>query len=189
VAPTRAEVEPDPWSVDAMLPRSGDPERPNVKVELSVLRTRSSRDLWVRGAVRGTVVRGVVNVRAALAASARASRQRSQTSAFVVVQEGREGLVQISHEARPYCGSWTGLAVFVHDATRDGVDLMVEPYVGRTPGEWVAAATTVRVGPGQALVIGGVESSDDREDRGWGLHDESSRREQVLILLQVEVLD
>ena len=183
----RARAEPDPWSVDAELPRSGDPERPNVKVELTVLETRADRELWVRGAVAGTVVRGVVNVRAALAGAARSQRQRSQITSFIVVQEGRSAAIRVSEEARPYCGAWNELAVFVHDAGPSGVELSVEPRFGRSGGD-VAAATTVRVAPGQALVIGGVDQQANVEQRGVLRHDERASRRQVLVLVQVEVL-
>src|SRR5690606_37423385 len=108
---------------DAALPRSGDPTRPNVKVELTTLDVVSSRGLFVRAAARGSVVRGVVNVRAALSAGAGQARARSRTATFVVVQAGRAATIALTDEARRWCGPWAALHVEVVRASVDGVEL------------------------------------------------------------------
>lgn len=184
-------AEPDPFDVDAMLPRSGDPARPNVKVELTVVDVVSSRGLSVRAGVRGSVVRGVVSARGSLSARGGEARARSRSSTFVVVQAGRAGTITLTDDARRWCGPYAGLHVHVVAASREGVTLALGPYVSQTAarGEVVEGATEVTLGPGEAVLLGGSSSSDEREARGLGRHDERSEARDLLVLLQVDVLD
>lgn len=186
----RAAAEPDPWSVDAALPRSGDPTRPNVKVELTTLDVVSTRGLFVRAGVRGSIVRGIVNVRAALAAGAGETRARSRTATFVIVQAGRAGAIALTDDGRRWCGPWAGLHVEVLRAGPEGVHLALAPYVAPTarPGEVVEGATEVTLQPGEAVLLGGSSSDDARETRGTGGYAERAERRELLVLLQVDVL-
>jgi hypothetical protein len=180
----------DRWSVDAHLPRSGDPAHPNVKEELSVVDVRSSDDLFVGGAVRGTVVRGIVRTRAVFAAGARSGRASSRTASFIVVQAGRSGQIQMTREARMCVGTYQGLWVHVVSAGPEGVELSLDPYVSPTarPGEHVSGAGTFRLAPGQSAVIGGFEGSRQAERRTWGSYGSSSSSQNTLVLLSVDVL-
>lgn len=199
--PSREEEPPrperDPWSIEAMLPRSGDPERPNVKVEVTTLEVASSRGLAVRGGVAGSVVRGVVDLRAA--GASREARARSSTSSFIVVQAGREGHLVVEDQARARIGLGPSQALWVHvvSAGLDGVELEVAP-VSRTtrPGERVALATRVRVAPGEAVLLGGMSQRDEREGRAVGVDrrggtatsGEASSRRELAVLLVVDVI-
>ncbi len=199
--PSREEEPPraerDPWSIEAMLPRSGDPERPNVKVEVTTLEVASSRGLAVRGRVAGSIVHGVVDLRAAGASGE--SRSRSSTSSFILVQAGSEGQLVVEDQARAWIGLGPTQALWVHvvSAGPDGVELEVAP-VSRTtrPGERVALATRVRVAPGEAVLLGGLRQSEDREGRAVGVDrrggtaasGESSSRRELAVLLVVDVI-
>ncbi len=181
----------DKWSVDAMLPRSGDPARPNVKVELSVVDVRSSRGLFVSAGVRGSLVRGVVNLRATLSARSRSGRARSRSAQMIVVQAGHVGTIQVSRQLGPFVGPHNALSVFVAGVDANGaVDLDIAPYTSTTsvPGEQLHGATRVRVLPGQAVVVGGLSSSYDAEGRSLGGYRGASGSRETLVLLSVDVL-
>ncbi len=182
--PERRAPEHDAWSVEADLPRSGDPARPNVKVELTTLEVTSTRGLVVRLGARGSVVRGVVDVRAAVSASAGETRARSRTTTFLVVQAGREGALVLSDEARRWCGPLAALHVAVLRASPDGVVHLA--LAGR--GGSADAATEVTLQPGEAVLLGGSSAEDVREGRGLGHHAERADRREVLVLLRVDVL-
>lgn len=191
----RRATEPDPrsgsWSVDAHVPRSGDPARPNVKVEVTVLDVASARELVVRGRVQGGLVRGVVDLRATFEAGAREGRARSRSSTFIVVQAGRAGAITLSDDARRLCGPYAGLHVHVVSADLGhGVTLALGAYAAPTavPGESVEGATEVTLAPGQAVVLGGVQQSDARESRGLGHHAERESSRELLVLLTVDVI-
>lgn len=174
----------DRWDVDAALPRSGDPARPNVKVALEVLRVSSERGLGIRWGARGSLSHGVVSLRAALAASAEATRSRSATSTFIIVQAGREGLLALTADARRWCAPLSGLHVVVVRATPEGaVEL---DLVGRGGG--VEAATSVTLMPGQAVVLGGSREERADERRGLGGHEDRTMSDETLVLLAVEVI-
>ncbi|MCO5168994.1 MAG: hypothetical protein M9894_21850 [Planctomycetes bacterium] len=185
-----ARAEPDPFSVEAALPRSGDPARPNVKVELTVVDVLSERGLAVRAGVRGSVVRGVVNARAALSAGAGQARARTRSSTFIVVQAGRAGAISLTDEARRWLGPWAALEVHVLGAGPEGVRLAVGPYVAPAarPGEVVAGGTEVTLAPGEAVLLGGASQRDDREARGLGGYAERSEARDLVVLLHVDVL-
>lgn len=183
------QAEPDPWSIDAELPRSGDPLRPNVKVELTVVDVASARELVVRGRVQGGVVRGVVDLRAAFEAGAREGRARSRTSTFIVVQAGRAGTLALSDDARRLCGPYAGLHVHVLGASEDGVRVAIGAYAAPTAlGDTVEGATEVTLAPGQAVLLGGTTEEDARESRGLGHHAEREGARQLIVVLQVDVL-
>lgn len=186
-----ARAEPDPFDIDAALPRSGDPARPNVKVELTVVDVVSSRGLSVRAGVRGSVVRGVVSARAALSASGGEARARSRSSTFIVVQAGRAGTLTLTDDARRWCGPYAGLHVHVVRASPEGVTVALGPYVSETAvrGEVVEGAAEVSLGPGEAVLLGGSSSSQEGESRGLGRHDERAAARDLVVLLQVEVLE
>jgi hypothetical protein len=192
LAPERrpAAVEPDPWSIEGALPRSGDPARPNVKVELTTLDVVSSRGLVVRAGARGSIVRGVVDVRAAVSASAGETRARSRTATFIVVQAGSAGSITLTDEARRWCGPWVGLHVEVLGASPAGVRVAIAPYVSPTArrGEVVEGATEVTLQPGEAVLLGGSSTDDARETRGTGGFAERAERRELLVLLRVDVL-
>src|SRR5438552_1931244 len=71
--------EPDPFDIDSALPRSGDPARPSVKVEVKVVDVVSDRGIAIRGGVRGSIVQGVLDLRAGIDAGAGSVRARSST--------------------------------------------------------------------------------------------------------------
>lgn len=180
----------DRWSVEAMLPRSGDPQHPNVKVDLSVMDVRSHDALWVSAGVRGSIVRGVINLRAAFSAGSERGRHKSQATSFIVVQAGREGMIQFTQEARFSVGTYQGLRVLVHRASPEGVDLELAPYVSPTTvrGEHVSGATRVTLAPGQGVVIGGFTQSRQSEHSGLGHRSGSSSQRETLVVLSVDVL-
>ncbi len=186
-----ARTEQDPWSVDAMLPRSGDPERPNVKVEVTTLEVASARGLAVRSRVSGSVVRGVVNLRAAVSAAGGESRARSSTTSFIVVQAGHEAQLVVEDQARAWIGLGPTQALWVHvvSAGPDGVELEVAPIARTTrPGERVALGTRVRVAPGEAVLLGGASQSDERSTRSFGGASERESRRELAVLLVVDVI-
>src|SRR5262249_54033442 len=92
--------EPDPFDIDSALPRSGDPARPNVKVEVRVVDVLSEQGLSIRGGVRGSIVQGVLDLRAGLEAGGGRVRARSSTSTFVVAQAGRSASLMLTDDAR-----------------------------------------------------------------------------------------
>lgn len=183
-----AQAEPDPFSVEAVLPRSGDPARPNVKVELTVVDVVSERGLAVRAGVAGSPVRGVVRARAAI--SAGQARARTRTSTFVVVQAGGAGAITLTDETRRWLGPWAALEVHVLSASSEGVRLAVGPYIapGARRGDVVAGGAEVSLLPGEAVLLGGSSQRDEREARGLGSHAERSEARDLLVLLQVDVL-
>lgn len=179
----------DPWSIEAQLPRSGDPARPNVKVEVQVVDVVSRQGLRVRASLAGRVVRGVVDLRAGLSAGGGSSRARSRTSTFVVVQAGREAEVALSQESRWLVGPYQALWVHVVRAGPDGAEVDVAPVSPTArPGEAAALATRVFVRPGEAVLLGGVSEERQGESRGLGRHDEASERRELVALLLVDVL-
>lgn len=179
----------DPWSIEAQLPRSGDPERPNVKVEVQVLDVVSRERLRVRASLAGRVVRGVVDLRAGLSAGGGSSRARSRTSTFVVVQAGREAEVALTQESRWLVGPYQALWVRVVRAGPDGAEVDVAPVSPTArPGEHAALATRVFVRPGEAVLLGGVSEDRQAESRGVGRHDEAGERRDLVALLLVDVL-
>lgn len=186
-----AEERDDRFDLDAALPRSGDPARPNVKVELTVIDVISARGLSVGAGVRGSVVRGVVDLRASLSAGGGEARARSRSSTFIVVQAGRAGTLTLTDDARRWCGPYAGLHVHVLGASAEGVTLALGPYASQTAvrGQVVEGATEVTLGPGEAVLLGGSSSSDEREGRGLGRHDERGEARDLVVLLQVDVLD
>lgn len=175
----------------AALPRSGDPARPNVKVEVQVTDVASSDGLRLRAGVRGSLVRGVVNLRLVARGAAGSTRSRSQTSAFVVVQSGSVGSLWLSGDARRLAGV-EGLSVAVEwaDAASGEAEVAIAPYAAGTAvrGETIAGSTRVRVRRGEAVVIGGLSQRDARERRGTGRFDERRTRRDLLVLLVVDVL-
>jgi len=185
----RRAVEGDP--IDAYLPRSGDPARPNVKVEVQTVDLVSSEGLRVRGGVRGSIVRGVVDLRASASGGAGSLRARNQTTTFVVVQAGSEGSIQLSAAARGLCG-YAGLRVRVvsADARTGEAEVALAPYVhpSAVRGQTVSGANRVRVRSGEALVIGGITSSEAHESRGIGRYSERRGSRRLMVLVKVDVL-
>lgn len=188
-APRRpARAADDPWSIEAELPRSGDPARPNVKVELGVVDLVEARGLSVRAGVRGSIVQGVIDLRGSVSAGARDGRARTRSATFIVVQAGRSGLIQMTDEARGLCGPYQGLEVHVLSAGPDGARIALSAVAPGARGDRVGTATEVEVAPGQAVVLGGYEASRSEESRGPGRFDEASERRRTLVLLTVDVL-
>lgn len=186
-APRR--VEEDPWSIEAALPRSGDPARPNVKVEVGVVEVASSRALAVRASARGSLVQGVLNLQGSLSASGGHTRARSRSSTFIVVQAGRSGSIALTQEAQYLCGPWQGLWVEVQAAGPEGARLALQAIAPGVRGDRVGVASEVAVRPGEAVVLGGYEESREAESGGFGRHAEGHSARQVLVLLTVDVLE
>lgn len=182
--------DPDRFSIDAALPRSGDPARPNVKAEVSVIEVERRGGLAVSAGVRGSLVRGVVSLQAVARARAGSSRRRSTRTSFIVVQAGRSGAIQLSEDAYSYLGGYQGLEVEVLEASPERVRLALFPVasLGRGNRERLALATEVTLAPGEAVLLGGFEQSDEREGQGFGSYREGSARRQVVVLLTVDVL-
>lgn len=178
----------DPWSIEAELPRSGDPARPNVKVELGVVDVVDARGLSVRASVRGSLVRGVLNLGGSVSGGSRQARARTRSSTFIVVQAGRSGLIQMFDEARALVGAYQALEVDVLSAGPDGARIALWAVSPGARGDRIGTATEVEVAPGQAVVLGGYEESREEESRGLGRHDEAGGSRQTLVLLTVDVL-
>lgn len=183
-----ARAEDDPWSIEGLLPRSGDPARPNVKVEVGTVEIATRGGLSVRAAARGSLVRGVLNLQAAVSASGGQARARTRTSTFVVVQAGHAGSIALTQESRALCGPWQGLWVEVLAASPEATTLAIQAIAPGAAGDRVGAATEVTVRPGEAVVLGGYEESREAEARGFGRHDEAASSRQLLVLLTVDVL-
>lgn len=181
-------AEPDPFSLEAMLPRSGDPARPNVKVELGVLDVVAGQALSVRARARGSLVRGVVSLSGSVSGGSGAARTRTRSSTFIVVQAGHAGSIALGDEARALCGPWQGLWVEVRRAGPEGVLLAISALAPGARGDRVGVASEVEVQPGQAVVLGGHEETRQAESRGLGRHDEASSSRQTLVVLTVDVL-
>lgn len=180
----------DRFSMDAALPRSGDPTRPNVKVSLSVSDVVSNRGLQLAGSVTGSLVQGVLDVQASIAASGGRNRARSQVSSFIVVQVGHEASIFLNQQTRYLIGPYNGIRVRAVSATALGITLELAPFVASTavPGETLSGATRVTIRSGQAVVIGGLESSSSRSSRGFLGGSSSSQSRRLLALLQADVL-
>jgi hypothetical protein len=161
-----------------------------VKVELSVVEVSDSRALHVRAAATGSIVRGVVDVKAAVRLSGGRVRARSRTSTFVVVQAGHAGAVALSDDARRICGPYAGLRVHVLGATPSSVELEIAPYVAPTTveGEMVQGATRVRVTGEEAVLLSGHGAERDRSSRGVGHASDESERRELVVLLTVRVI-
>tara|TARA_R110002072_G_scaffold288122_2_gene454199 strand:+ start:2129 stop:2851 length:723 start_codon:yes stop_codon:yes gene_type:complete len=183
--------DPDRFSIEAALPRSGDPERPNVKAEVSVIEVARRGGLAVSAGARGSIVRGVVNLSAVVRARAGSSRRRSTRTSFIVVQAGRSGSIQLSQDAYSYLGgAYQSLEVQILEASPEQVRLALVPVtsLGRGDRERLALATEVTLAPGQAVLLGGFSQSESREGRGLGRHRERSAEREVVVLLTVDVL-
>lgn len=183
--------DPDRFSIEAALPRSGDPARPNVKAEVSVVEVAQRGGLRVSAGARASVVRGVVDLRTVVRARAGSSRRRTTRTSFIVVQTGRSGSIQLTQDAYAFLGgAYQSLEVEVLEATQDRVRLALIPIVslGRGDRERLALATEVSLSPGQAVVLGGLSQSDTSERRGIGRYGERSSQREVLVLLTVDVL-
>jgi hypothetical protein len=181
----------DRFSIDAALPRSGDPTRPNVKVEVSVVEVERSGGLVVAAGVRGSVVRGVVNLSVGVRARSGSSRRRATTTSFIVVQTGRSGAIQLTQDAYAIIGGgYQSLEVEVLEASPERVRVAVSPVVsvGRGGFERLAAATEVTLAPGQAVLLGGFSQSDEREGRSLGRYGERHSAREIVALLKVDVL-
>lgn len=180
----------DRFSMDAALPRSGDPTRPNVKVSLSVSDVVSNRGLQLTGSVSGSLVQGVLDLSASISAGGSRNRARSQTTSFIVVQVGHEASIFFNQQTRYLIGRYNGMRVRAVNATTQGITLELAPFVATTavPGETLSGATRVTIRSGQAVVIGGLESSSSRSSRGFLGGSSSSQSRRLLALLQADVL-
>jgi len=183
--------DPDRFSIEAALPRSGDPEHPNVKAEVSVIEVSRRGGLAVSAGVRGSVVRGVVSLSAVARARAGSSQRRSTRTSFIVVQAGRYGSIQLSQDAYSYLGgAYQALEVQVLEASPERVRLALAPVttLGRGDRERLALATEVTLAPGQAVLLGGFSQSESSEGRSLGRYAERTREREVVVLLTVDVL-
>jgi hypothetical protein len=180
----------DRFSIEAALPRSGDPARPNVKAEVSVIEVARRGGLAVSGGARASVVRGVVKLSAVGRARSGSSKRRSTRTSFIVVQTGRTGLIQLSQDVYSYLGGYQSLEVEVLEASPERVRLALVPLVslGRDNQERLALATEVTLAPGEAVVLGGLSQSESAERRGVGTYREREARREVVVLLSVDVL-
>jgi hypothetical protein len=180
----------DRFSIDAALPRSGDPAHPNVKVEVTVIDVTSERGLTIRASLAGKIVRGILDLKTAIGANARTTRARSRTATFIIVQAGRSASIALTDDARALCGPWAGLRVHVFEANANGADVALEPFVSPTtdPGESLEGSTRVRVASGEAVVLGGYRQERDRSGRAIGRAEESSGTRDVLAVLTVTVI-
>ncbi|MEW5852907.1 MAG: hypothetical protein AB2A00_29260 [Myxococcota bacterium] len=180
----------DEFSMERALPRSGDPARPNVKVELGVVDISSRAGVRIETTLAGGVVRGVVDLAAVVAAGAEDGRARSRTASFIVVQAGSTGSIMMSEQAQVLAGPYTGLQVTVLRASSDEVELALAPFASTTsiPGEQLEGATQVTVRAGQALVLGGTSRQVQRRSGGLGGWSQEDSRRETLVLLMVHVL-
>lgn len=180
----------DPGAPDA-LPSSGDPARPNVKVELTVVDVISWDEVKIRGGIRGSVVRGVVSLTGWLSGEKAKGAARSKTTQFVVVQAGHEASISLSDPAvRELVGPYAALRVAVIEATPAGeVDVAVDPLAAPdADGGQMTLATRVHVGAGEALVVGGHRSEGEGEEQGPGGAEEGKRRHDQLAILKATVV-
>ncbi len=180
----------DRWSMDAML-RSGDPDRPNVMVELAVVDQTQARRLDVGVSVSGSFVHGVVALGGSVRAGSNRSRARTSSSTFVVVQAGSWGSISLTDDARSLCGPWAGIQVGVLGIRADGtIEVELAPYVSPTSrrGEQLRGATRVRLPSGASMVIGGFEQSESRSTSGWGHTREHESSRRLIAVLTVRII-
>jgi hypothetical protein len=181
----------EPGTTDDLLPRSGDPARPNVKVELSVVDVISWDDVKIRGGIRGSVVRGVVSLTGWLKGGASTGRAIAKTTQFIVIQAGHEGSISLSDPAvRELVGPYAALRVAVLDASDKGdIDVAVDPLVASdADGGQLTLATRVRVSSGEALVVGGYRSESEGDGQGTGGAAAGARKRDQLAILTATVL-
>ncbi|MEZ0230921.1 MAG: hypothetical protein ACAI25_20045 [Planctomycetota bacterium] len=144
-----------PGAAPVAAAKKTEPARPNVKLALVVYDVISWEDVKVRGGLRGSPVRGVVSLTGWLAKAKSASRTET------VVAAGREGQLDVAEAVRSLTGGTPGYRVAVLDSNEKG-ELEVAVSAVGAPGEeaQVAAATRVRLGAGEALVVGGHRSEE-----------------------------
>ncbi len=135
--------------------KKAEPVRPNVKLVLAVYDVISWEDVKIRGALRGSPVRGVVSLTGWLAKAKSASRTET------LVASGREGQVEVAEAVRSLTGGTAGYRVAVLDSNEKGeLELAVTAVGAGTDDAQVAPATRVRLGAGEALVVGGHRSEE-----------------------------
>jgi len=180
----------DRWSIEGMLPRSGDPARPNVMVEVSVVDAAQASRLDAGVSVRGSFVRGVVSLGADVRAGRGSSRARTSSSTFIVVQAGSYGSISLTDDIRRLCGPYQGIQVAVLGVRGDTVDVELAPFVAPTTvrGQQLQGGTRVSLPSGASMVIGGFEQSETRSSGGWGSTHESSRSRSTIAVLTVRIL-
>ncbi len=170
----------DPYSIDGNLPRSSDPEHPNVKVALKVVDVISWDDVKVRGGLNGRMLYGVVSLTGWLSAGKTKGASKSTKEQFLVVQTGREGSFSVSDPLwSGLIGPYAALNVAVLEATPKG-EVTVALSTSTATGDGQATiATRVRVNSGEGVVVGGYKSENESEGPGT---ERSSRRDQLAIL-------
>ena len=180
----------DRWSMESMLPRSGDPDRPNVMVEVSVVDSAQASRLDAGVSVRGSFVRGVVSLGGSVRAGRGGSRARTSSSTFIVVQAGTSGSISLTDDIRRFVGPYQGIQVAVLGVRGDTVDVELAPFVAPTTrrGQTIQGGTRVSLPSGASMVIGGFEQSETRSSGGWGSTHESSRSRSTLAVLTVRIL-
>ncbi|MBI3723339.1 hypothetical protein HY251_05210 [bacterium] len=167
-------------SIDGNLPRSSDPEHPNVKVSLKVVDVISWDDVKVRGVLHGKMLYGVVSLTGWLKAGKTKGSNKSSTEQFIVVQAGREGSFSISDPLwRDLIGPYEALQVSVLEASAKGEVTVALANVTTTTGGQATLATRVKVASGEGVVVGGFRSEQESEGPG---RDSQKKRDQLAIL-------
>jgi hypothetical protein len=131
-------------------PAAAAPRRVLAKLALSAYDVISWDDVKIRGAVRGSPVRGVVSLTGWLK-GAKASERAELT-----VERGKEAALDVPEGLRDLLGGEAGFRVLLLDANDPGaLELALTPLAAASEEAPVSVATRVKLGPGEAVVLGG----------------------------------
>jgi hypothetical protein len=126
-----------------------------------VLDVISWDEVKVRGGFRGSPIKGVVSLTGWLATA------KAKPSAEALVACGTEASLDVAEPLRALTSGAAVLRVAVLDADEKGVlDLAVSSLASSSDDAQVAPATRIKLGPGEALVVGGhrTEEGDAKKD-------------------------
>lgn len=145
------EATTNPPATDpASRPAPPPAKRVVFKLALSAYDVISWDDVKIRGAVRGSPVRGIVSLTGWLKGAK--ATERSELS----LERGKEAALDVPESLRDLTGGETGLRVLLLDADEGGtLELAVTPLPAAGDEAPVSVATRVKLGPGEAVVLGG----------------------------------